>query len=232
MGLARASLARVPAGRGLGALQSGRARHRTNPPPLDAAMQVPREADIELARAAASGRGGAVDRLADRLSCVPALVRSLNGRLGNPLAQEEVEEVVQDALAALWSKLDRFDGRGAIETWAYGFCLTQVLKFLERRRRRRQVAIGFEGDRLADQSVDLRMDRLEFEWIHAALERLGPPADAVIRLKHFEELTFEEVGERLAISPNTAKTQYYRALRKLREVLAPLWRHHEEETRE
>jgi RNA polymerase sigma factor (sigma-70 family) len=65
---------------------------------------------------------------------------------------------------------------------------------------------------------------LEFEGVHLALARLDPPADDIVRLKHFEELTFEEIGQRLLLSPNTAKTHYYRALVRLREALAPLWR--------
>ena len=41
----------------------------------------------------------------------------------------------------------------------------------------------------------------------------------MIRLKHFQELTFEEISSRLSIPANTAKTKYYRGLEKLRETL-------------
>ena len=195
-------------------------------------MSNPAEQDLALARAARGGDPESVARLADRLACVPGVVRSMHGRLGHPLREEELDEVVQETLAALWAKLERFDGRSALETWAYGFCGTQLIKFLERKRRRSNLSYGLRTEDLSGAAErDEQLSRLEFEWVHAALERLGPPADDVVRLKHFEELTFEEIGQRLSISPNTAKTHYYRALERLREALAPLWRVEQEETR-
>jgi len=193
-------------------------------------MSTASDGDVELARAAREGDAEALARLSERLACVPGLVRSMHGRLGRPLHEDEVEEVVQETLTVLWSKLAQFDGRSALETWVYGFCGTQLIKSLERKRRRSKVVYGHEADRSAvAPGADLA--RIEFEWVHAALDRLDPPADDVVRLKHFEELTFDEIGERLAISPNTAKTHYYRALERLRTTLAPLWRVEQEKNR-
>jgi DNA-directed RNA polymerase specialized sigma24 family protein len=42
-----------------------------------------------------------------------------------------------------------------------------------------------------------------------------------VRLKHLAELTFADIGVRLGMSENTAKSLYYRGLVKLRELLAP-----------
>ena len=54
-----------------------------------------------------------------------------------------------------------------------------------------------------------------------ALERLDPVDADVVRLKHFEELTVEEIGGRLGLPTNTAKTKYYRGLGRLHEALKP-----------
>ena len=59
----------------------------------------------------------------------------------------------------------------------------------------------------------------EYERLNELLDRLGPPRSEVIRLKHYEECTFEEIGRALGCSSNTAKTQYYRGLRWLREEI-------------
>ena len=45
---------------------------------------------------------------------------------------------------------------------------------------------------------------------------LGPPAEEVIRLRHFSDLTFAAIARRLGLSPNTAKSHYYRGLVRLR----------------
>jgi len=182
------------------------------------------QADVLLAREAKRGSRAAIQELSGRLACVPGLVRSMHGRMGAPLKPDDLDEVVQETMMALWKKLDHYDGSSALETWIYGFCGTQIVKFLERRRRRSAMTYGHEADESETLTRDEELLRLEFEWVHVALGRLGPPAEDIVRLKHFEELTFEEIGQRLALSPNTAKTHYYRALERLRDVLAPLWR--------
>ena len=48
---------------------------------------------------------------------------------------------------------------------------------------------------------------MEYDYIYAALDRL-PQADRLaMELKHFEHLTFLEIGERLGVSPNTVKAR-------------------------
>ena len=38
-------------------------------------------------------------------------------------------------------------------------------------------------------------------------------------MKHFEELTFPEIGKRIGMPANTAKTRYYRGLAKLETLM-------------
>ena len=67
-------------------------------------------------------------------------------------------------------------------------------------------------------------ERVEVEHVRAAVASLGEPTSTVVNLKHFEELTFDEIGDQLDLSPNTAKTYYYRGLEKLRDKLRAIWK--------
>jgi RNA polymerase sigma-70 factor (ECF subfamily) len=51
-----------------------------------------------------------------------------------------------------------------------------------------------------------------------AMQTLPAEQRVVVELKFFQHFTFEEIGGQLGISPNTAKTRLYTALRKLRTV--------------
>ncbi len=53
--------------------------------------------------------------------------------------------------------------------------------------------------------------------ITTALNTLPTDQRHVVELKFFQHFTFDDIGEQLGISPNTAKTRLYSALRKLRE---------------
>jgi RNA polymerase sigma-70 factor (ECF subfamily) len=56
-----------------------------------------------------------------------------------------------------------------------------------------------------------------------ALGTLPPEQRAIVQLKLWEDLTFEEIAEALEISPNTAASRYRYGLDKLREQLRPLY---------
>lgn len=153
------------------------------------------------------------------MSCVRRFVQFRNRRLGGALSADEVEDTVQESLFAVWRKLERFEGRASLETWVYRFVHLEVATRLRRKHRR---PLLLEEVEAPDPEVPAPVVRsLEYERLYRSLEVLGPPGADVIRLKHLEALTFEEIGERLGISINTAKTQYYRGLRTLRDLYAP-----------
>jgi RNA polymerase sigma-70 factor (ECF subfamily) len=60
--------------------------------------------------------------------------------------------------------------------------------------------------------------------LSVALEDLPEDQRAVVHLKLWEELTFEEIAGALEISPNTAASRYRYGLDKLRERLRPFYK--------
>jgi RNA polymerase sigma-70 factor (ECF subfamily) len=62
------------------------------------------------------------------------------------------------------------------------------------------------------------------EELARALGELPEDQRAVVHLKLWEELTFEQIAEALEISPNTAASRYRYGLDKLRERLRPLYK--------
>jgi RNA polymerase sigma-70 factor, ECF subfamily len=61
------------------------------------------------------------------------------------------------------------------------------------------------------------------EALTEALAELPTEQRGVVHLKLWEELTFEQIGQALAISPNTAASRYRYGLDKLRQRLRPLY---------
>ena len=55
------------------------------------------------------------------------------------------------------------------------------------------------------------------------MKELPPDQRAVVHLKLWERLTFEQIAETLEISPNTAASRYRYAIDKLRERLRPIY---------
>lgn len=169
-----------------------------------------------MVRRAAEGDPAAVDELLRRVRCVRRFVTARNRQLGGRLGADEIDDAVQETLFAIWRKLPDYKGLGSFEAWVYRFCYLELLGRLRRQGRRPQPVDELD---VPDDNVPEPGRELEYERLYVMLEELGPPASDVIRLKHLEELSFDEIGERMDTSPNTAKTRYYRGMRKLRELL-------------
>lgn len=60
--------------------------------------------------------------------------------------------------------------------------------------------------------------------LSSALSTLPEEQRSVVYLKHWEEMTFEEIADALEISANTVASRYRYALDKLRERLRPLYK--------
>ncbi len=70
---------------------------------------------------------------------------------------------------------------------------------------------------------DLLQDWLMRDSLENSLALLPADQRLVVQLKLWEALTFSEIGEVLAISPNTASSRYRYGLSKLQESLEPLY---------
>ncbi len=73
---------------------------------------------------------------AGRMKCVPAFLRARNKKCGSPLGSEEIADLIQDTLMALWMKIGTFSGEAKLESWAYRFCVLEMRSALRRKHRR------------------------------------------------------------------------------------------------
>lgn len=72
-------------------------------------------------------------------------------------------------------------------------------------------------------SPSLALRRSEFcEQLHHALDQMDSIDREVLALRHFEELTNQEVAEVLGIQQKAASIRYVRALRRLKAILDEL----------
>ena len=175
--------------------------------------------DVRLVKSAQAGDPEAVRELLRRLCCVPVILSARNRRMGSPLDEVLLQDVAQDVLVAVWKRLGRFGGESTLEAWIYRFCVHKHLAAVRNRGRRIRIE-AVHSPTLEGQRAPESERESDAELVQLALEDLDSELLQVVRLKHFDELTFEEIGRRLAASPNTIKTRYYRALGILREFFA------------
>ena len=180
----------------------------------------PTHDDLELARRVLANERGALEVVVERMRCVGSILMVRNARLGRPLDSSALDDLVQDTLVVIWRRLHSFEGRGPLEAWVYRICSFELLSALRDLRRvpRNETDSGAElvllpaVPPLDEEDEHPRKDRL--------LRHLATREAQVVELKHYEDMTFEQISELLEVSESTVKTHYYRGLEKLREVLS------------
>lgn len=138
------------------------------------------------------------------------------------------EADTHDLLQALFVKLASQPGLLASVRDERAFLLhlahNAAIDLIRRRgtRERNYEQLAAEKPAVFDSTAD--QDEQAFrQSLAEALGELPPDQRAVVHLKLWEELTFEEIADALGLSPNTAASRYRYGLDKLRQRLRPLY---------
>src|SRR5436305_6736672 len=129
----------------------------------------------------------------------------------------DAEDVVQEAFVRFWRRNLRIKNRALL----YAAVRSAALDLIRRdsRRARREVEVFGDTERTVQPQFE-QMDDSQRELV-AALDRLPRDQREVLVMKIWNELTFAEIGEALAISHNTAASRYRYGLENLKRTLRP-----------
>lgn len=173
--------------------------------------------DLRLARAALDGDRDAMDRVTERLACVPRVLAALNARFGRRLSAEDLEDLTSDVIVIVIEKLGTYAGTGQFDAWVYRIARLELMNALRRRRRQMRTGPELDADEVVAPIEPMPSER--FEVLHGALERLGGIEADILRLKYFEGLTFREIAERFHVPSSTVKARHYRGMKRIKSWL-------------
>lgn len=111
-------------------------------------------------------------------------------------------------------------------TWVYRIMLNEIFRFLKKERPAIGNSEGGKGTVVSLEEMQTepgKEDQYENIDLRRALDAMSPEDKAVIELKYFEELKFEEIAEILGENVSTVKSRLYRGLKKLRVALSDVW---------
>lgn len=153
----------------------------------------------------------------------PMLRRLVHRLLAWPGAAAEVDDVVQEALLAAWSRRSGFRGESSVSTWLTRIALNKARNHMRwARLRRRQVRHDDPASEPADPDTasSPAEHREGTDAVHAALASL-PHADREILVLHYlEQRSVSEVADLLGLRRPATDTRLHRARARLRKLLA------------
>ncbi|MEM8533889.1 MAG: sigma-70 family RNA polymerase sigma factor [Chloroflexota bacterium] len=180
--------------------------------------------DQQLVTRARSGRPDAYGELVRRYQAdVFNVIFRLTGE------QQEALDLAQETFVRSYHALDSFDTTRPFGPWIKRIATNLTLNALQRRR---VTMVPFTRHSTAtDDTVEWEPpdSSNEPEAVYLAQERdtilrnaileLAPHHRAVIELRHFQELSYEEIAEALDIALSDVKSHLFRARRHLRQRL-------------
>jgi RNA polymerase sigma-70 factor (ECF subfamily) len=129
----------------------------------------------------------------------------------------DAEDVVQEAFVRFWRRNLSINNRALLYSAVRSAALDLIRR--DNRRARREVEVFGEAERTVQPQFE-QADDSQRELV-AALDRLPRDQREVLVMKIWNELTFAEIGEALAISQNTAASRYRYALAALKKTFQP-----------
>jgi RNA polymerase sigma-70 factor, ECF subfamily len=182
-------------------------------------MSVDAEVEPDLHDLAERLRSGSREALEEAWARWSSLVYTLALRsVGD---HHDAEDVTQQVFVAAWRGRHTLrPDRGTVPGWLVGITRHKVADLHAQRSRQVRDAAAAAAEVLPDRHAPPPEESLAARLLLAdALDRLGEPRASAIRLALVDELTHEEVAQRLGLPLGTVKSHIRRGLAALRRHL-------------
>lgn len=136
-------------------------------------------------------------------------------------SRQDADDVVQEAFLRAYRHLSTFDARSSFKSWLYRIATNSAFDVIRRNERNRAEeldeasdVVGADDDAATSIAIRTAVDR--------GMQLLTASERTAFVLRHFDGMSIDEVGAILGTEPSATKQAIFRAVRKLRQVLAPL----------
>jgi RNA polymerase sigma-70 factor (ECF subfamily) len=135
----------------------------------------------------------------------------------------DIEDMVQDTFLKAYRRLDSFDHRSSFYTWIYRIATNTILDVLKRRGRSPIRAV--EDPEVVGEvaPVEAPTPTADSEVTRKVLDELPDIFKAVLVMREFDGLAYQEIADTLGISIGTVESRLFRARARFKDKLLTLF---------
>lgn len=138
--------------------------------------------------------------------------------------KDDAEDLTIEAFGKAFKRLHQYTPSFAFSTWLFKIATNNCIDFLRRKKQHANTLsidkpFAFEdGNEI---TLDIRtsapdpeenaMRKEKIKMMHDVVEKLKPRYRELVKLRYFEELSYEEISQRLDLPIGTVKAQLFRA---------------------
>lgn len=129
----------------------------------------------------------------------------------------DAEDVTQKTFVAAWTSRGRFDpSRARLSTWLVAIAKNKIADTHEARARIRRLQEQLAATSAPNDWVTEPVDLADTLLVADEIAQLEPDAQRVMRLAFFDDLTHNEIADRLELPLGTVKSHIRRSLQRMR----------------
>ncbi len=145
--------------------------------------------------------------------------------------KDDADDLTIEAFGKAFKRLSQYTPNYAFSTWLFKIASNNAIDFIRRKRNENHYSLdrSFENDEGSEMSFNVKADGLDPEehiikkqkivLLHEVVDKLKPKYKQLIELRYFDELSYEEISERLELPIGTVKAQLFRAREFLYNIL-------------
>ncbi len=137
---------------------------------------------------------------------------------------EDARDCAQEVMIKAFKGLGRFRSESSLQTWIGKIARNTAISMYHRSRFLKFFAVGEGEDERDVPAKQLspadHTEQNEFEvFFHTVLATLPPKQRATFMMRHYEDLTYEEISAQVGTSVGALKANYHWAVKKIAEKL-------------
>jgi RNA polymerase sigma-70 factor (ECF subfamily) len=132
-------------------------------------------------------------------------------------SREDARDATQNALVKAYEHLGSFDQQQRFFSWMYQILRNECLNTLRGRRPNMPLPDDLAANESADATLVQRERRAA---VQQALLELTVEQREVVLLRHFTEMSYDEIASSLGVPPKTVKSRLYSARQRLAVLLS------------
>ena len=128
--------------------------------------------------------------------------------------EDEVNDLFQETLINMWKGIDSFRDESKISTWIYRVALnTCLLQERKKKKEVQKVPLSMDVNFFEDEDVNIAQVRM----LHQRIGKLGLVDRAIVML-WLEDLSYDEIGTILGITPQNVGVKLFRIKEQLKKM--------------
>ena len=131
-------------------------------------------------------------------------------------SRQDAEDVLQEVFTSVWKSRHTFDpNKGKVTTWLHRITVNECIR---KHRREHRPEVRIDPADLADTVAEVGAP--DYDRLTDAMEGLDTRHRAVLVLRYFNDLSYDEIARALDVPLGTVKSRINHALKILRKRLA------------